>query len=486
MRTLIALVCYVALAFGADEPQLMIDSGGHQSTINFVAFTNDGKYVVSASGDKVVRVWDITSGKTIRTVQGQIGDGDDGKIYAAALSPDGGHLAVGGWLADPPNSGVIRLHDFRTGDVVALLHGHTDVVYGLAFSADGRLLASASADRTVRIWNVKTRSTVRVLSGHSDTISDVAFSPDGRRLVSASLDHTLRLWDVASGKVLKDMTGHSDQVYSVAFSSDGQYIASGSADRSIRLWEGTTGELVKQLAKQGGTVRALSFDPSGHLLLTGSTFGDDICHVFRVPEGNVVSSFSGHTYGAYASSFSSDGRFAATAGGDQNEIYVWNPTNGQVIRKLVGAGQPVWSAAFSSDGKSIAFGYTLRNSGFNDRGPLQQTLLLGDEAAGVSLGPSVSSESGFLRSQDHLRDLKLEVVAGTAPDLNVLKIVRSGEVEHEIPRDYSSGRGISLIPFLPTPLLSRAAAISACSRCTRRIPENKPPHALGIPTLFGL
>lgn len=362
----VSLFLLLASALLADEPRLIIDSGGHQARINFVAFTRDGKYLVSAGDDKVIRVWDLASGKTVRTIRGQNSDGDEGKIFAAALSPDERYLAVGGWLDASPNA-VIRVHDLQTGDVVALLPGHTNVVISLAFSPDGRYLASGSGDKTVRVWDITARKSV-VLPGHRASVCAVAFSPDGQWLVSASFDKTLRLWEAGSGKLLKEMTGHQESVYSAAFSPDGRYIASGSVDGTVRLWNGQTGEFIKELAKQGSTVAALSFSPDGRTLLTGRGAGDNICHTFEVPSGMAIASFSEHTNIVTATAFSWDGKLAATGGGGQNEIYLWDPTNAKVVRKLVGAGQMVISVGFALDGKSVAFGNTWKIATYDNRG----------------------------------------------------------------------------------------------------------------------
>ncbi len=126
----------------ADAPLPMLDTGGHMAQIRSIAFTPDGRQLVSASQDKTIHVWDLASGKTVRTIRGESAPGHAGKVYAMALSPDGKWLAAGGFTAtfngkNHIEVGTIRLYEFASGKLVALLKGHTNVVQGLAFSPDG-------------------------------------------------------------------------------------------------------------------------------------------------------------------------------------------------------------------------------------------------------------------------------------------------------------------------------------------------------------
>ncbi len=189
-----------ARAQDAGAPLPMLDTGGHMAVINSIAFTPDGRQLVSASDDKTIRVWDLASGKTVRTIRGESAPGDAGKVYAMALSPDGKWLAAAGWTdksaASEPCCGDIRLYEFASGKLVALLKGHENVVSGLAFSRDGGRLISGSHDNTAILWDTGIRAgaggtepkLLHRLEGHKDFIYAVGFSPDGSRAVTGSYD----------------------------------------------------------------------------------------------------------------------------------------------------------------------------------------------------------------------------------------------------------------------------------------------------------
>jgi WD40 repeat protein len=409
------------------KPILVIDSGGHTARINQILFTHDGHYLVSAGDGKVARVWSLDSGETVRTFRVQMQPGSEGKIFAAALSPDDRYLALGGFFS--PHD--IRLYNFQTGEMVAAFHGHADIVHSLAFSPDGGMLVSASYDKTVRLWDVANRKSLHVLGGHSDVVYTVAFSPDGLRVVSGSWDHTLRLWDAKSGKLIREMQGHEKKVLSAAFSGDRRYIASGSEDRCIRLWDATTGDFVKELSRGEDLVDGLAFTPDGQRLLVRHA---QTVTVVSVPAGEVLTRFEHHDNLISAMAVSPEGHVAASGGGNVSEIYLWDTETGAMIRKLVGHGRPVWSVGFAQDGRSIAFGTTSQFQGLNDGGPLENTLILdhGNEL-GVSLERKVVES--FQRALDRFGTYQLKTKSGN--DDPVLQVLRDGKVIREITRDPS-------------------------------------------------
>ncbi len=458
----------------ADAPLPMLDTGGHMAIIKAIAFTPDGSQLVSASEDKTIRVWDVATGKTLRTIRGEAALGEPGKIFAMALSPDGKLLAAGGWMekaAANPCCGVIRVYDFISGKLVALLKGHTSVVDSLAFSPDGRYLISGSDDNTAIVWEIGSLSDgvaavklLHRLEGHRDHIYAVGFSADSARAVTGSFDRELRLWQVETGALLQTMPGHADKVYSLA-GGPGGVIASGDISGEIRLWDSRTGTFLKTLARQQTAVASLSFSRDGKALLSGSG-GNGLlshCHVYNVASGREIATYKGHDNAVIATAISPDGRWAATAGGTGFPIHIWDlrtavPRQGQDGQRLTlgGNGRSVWAAGFSPDGGRIGWGSTYGNLGgtasINERGPIQQTLIL-PSANGALSGPQtlgVEAAGAFSRATARHGAWSLSHRKGGNYGVDaILDIKESGTVRASIERGPSDGYDHRAYSFSP-------------------------------------
>lgn len=260
---------------------------GHRYTVHSVAFSPDGKILASGGEDNTIILWDTTTGERTRTLTSPAGPfvgptdtlvGHTDTVYSVAFSPDGQALASGS--ADE----TIILWNTTTGErtnTLAILTGpfagpidmpagHTDTVYSVAFSPDGKTLASGSADNTIILWDTATGQYKQTLTGHKRAVYSIAFSPDGRTLASGSWDKTIILWDTTTWKYIHILTGHEKVVYSVAFSPDGQVLASGSADKAIILWATATGKHIETFTRHRKAIYGVAFSPDGQTLVSGS------------------------------------------------------------------------------------------------------------------------------------------------------------------------------------------------------------------------
>jgi WD40 repeat protein/transcriptional regulator with XRE-family HTH domain len=260
---------------------------GHTGGVRGVALSGDGRLMVSGGFDGSVRLWETESKRLLAALQG-----DTGVIWGVALSGDGRLVASGSsvgtvtlWATQAvpekgqpratsaSTDGVVPLWEPEQGRLLATLRGHTGVVYAVALSMEGQLLASGGEDGTVRLWEAWRGQPLATLQGHSGAVWAVALSADGRLVASGSFDGTIRLWEAPSGRLLATLQEHSGAVWGVALSGDGRLVASGSQDGTIRLWEAPSGRLLATLQEHSGAVWGVALSADGRLVASGSFDG---------------------------------------------------------------------------------------------------------------------------------------------------------------------------------------------------------------------
>jgi WD40 repeat protein len=289
-------------------------------------------------------------------------------VIGLSLSRDGKTLVAAG------TDGVIRVWDVASGQMRRTLNGHTNSVYKADFSPNDKLIASSSRDTTVRIWDFAAGRELYKLTGFKCSVKNIAFSPDGKTLAAVGNDGMLKLWNVETGKELKSLV-HSDSsdvdvsVYSVVFSRDGRKIYAGNGDGTISEWDADSGKEINVWKAHKDAIIALAFSPDYRLLVSDG-YNEANVKLWHTKTWRELRTFGGKTTEnlleqSHAVAFSRDGKLIASSvtGFDEKQkqfiyvrTYVWNVETGEKLFTFEGQKVDVGGLVFTADYRFLISG----------------------------------------------------------------------------------------------------------------------------------
>jgi len=289
-------------------------------------------------------------------------EGRSEAVWSLAFSPDGKLLASGN------HDGIIKFWNAATGKNTVTLPKQTSGIFAVAFSPDGKTLASGSTNGIIQLWDVGTAKNIATFERHGTRVDAVVFSPDGKSLASASYDgftkaSTIKLWNMANGKCTATLLGHEEDIRRVIFSPDGKMLASGSEDMTVKIWDAVSGKNTHTFEGPTSAISALAFSQDGKKVLSWSKVvgkdevasGKSEIMVWDLDSGKNITTVEGDTGTKlpFLGTFSPDGKTLAWAAGEK-VVTLWDGASAKTVATLVGHTGNVSVLAFSSDGKSMA------------------------------------------------------------------------------------------------------------------------------------
>jgi WD40 repeat protein len=365
------------LAHSQEHVRLMPQLG--VNSVESIAFSPDGRFVLTGSEDSMARLWDAATGQQLRSFKGHTST-----VASVVFSPNGRTVLTGSY------DGTARIWEVATGKQLESFKADDRYIHSVAFSPDGRFVLTGSADKTARLWDVATNRQIRAFEGHADEVMAVAFSPDGRSVLTGSKDNTARLWDAASGRQILSFERNVYGVDAVAFSPDGQFVLTGAGE-SARLWKAATGQQIRSFDGFDGFVESVAFSRDGRAVLIGSLdgtvqmrnslTGEQIRFFGKSPERPDKNTETAdqlfskldevldirNSKGITSVAFSRDGRFVLAGSTDQKAL-MWDMASADQVRAFTGHTDEVTSLAFSMDGHFLLTGSSDKSARLWDTG----------------------------------------------------------------------------------------------------------------------
>lgn len=348
LHPLLAASAAVALLVSpaSAQPATVFVQTGHPGGILTAAFTPDGRTLISGALDKTIKFWDVASGRERRPASLDYQYG----ARTIVVSPTGRHFATIEFIN---TSNAVTVWDVATGSRVHTLSGHAKSVYALAFSPDGKLLASGGGDNTVKLWDVAsgTEKATFTHSGFQLGVRSVAFSPDGLNLAAGLATNHIAIWDIGSGKQLQTLRGHAKEVSAVAYAPDGKQLVSGSRDKSIRFWNLASGKETRTLAAAADElgVDSVAFSPDGRFVLSSSQAKTQLWDVASGKERYALDKLRHPVFSPDGHSFLTDAVCCSTA-----SMRLWDTETGKELRSFNGYGTKAYFEKASPNGRMVA------------------------------------------------------------------------------------------------------------------------------------
>jgi WD40 repeat protein/serine/threonine protein kinase len=314
---------------------------GHADKVTSVRYSEDGRFLVTASLDGTARVWDVASGRTLATLSGHRAE-----VLAAALSPGGRRVVTAS------QDGSSRVWDVASGSLLFTLDEGAPAIVHSGFSTDGARILTVPQEGPPRVWAAQDGRLLAELKGHEGSVLHAELSPGGQRIVTAGDDQTARVWDARDGRLLLTLEGHSNDVYGASFDPSGTRVVTAGWDGTTKVWDAYTGQRLVSLAENTVVVRTARFDRTGHRVVSARLDGTA---VWDLRTSRLLSSFMGHDAAVTGALFSPDGKHVLTTSRD-NVAKLWDAASGRLLASLHESDPDVASAAFSPDGRGIATG----------------------------------------------------------------------------------------------------------------------------------
>ncbi|KAG8919923.1 hypothetical protein FRC02_001264 [Tulasnella sp. 418] len=314
---------------------------GPSSRVLALALSADARTVIIGSEDRIIKIWDLSTGFRKASLEGHID-----LPFAVNISDDGRSIISGG------STGTLYLWDTTTTSVMNSIQGHVNRVRSATFSPDGNLVASASDDQMVHIWRATDLSHVNVLSGHEGRVTGVVFSPDGSLIASISEDKWIIVWDVGSYSLSHRLKGHEDAVHSVAFSHDSKFLASASSDSTVRLWDAVRGTFQMAFESYHNIFQSISFAQNQRNIVSGGSDGVIRVWDWKGAEGNLIRTTLKHNGCVKVVKFSPDGMLLASSGSDGG-VHLWDTAKMTYRSSLEDSPEILTVLEFSEDNKRL-------------------------------------------------------------------------------------------------------------------------------------